>query len=134
MDGVTHELTPHYIEQNPNWITHSTCIVTSNFDRAILNAAAANAFGKRKNVPVMWWKHQLHQDFPLLAQAILNNEDERPELIREVLAKFSTVLMATFTLVSQMALHVQCIHWHGMIQRRNAFLSSNCKIYTSPGD
>jgi hypothetical protein len=75
VDGVTHELTPHYIEQNPNWITHSTCIVTSNFDRAILNAAAAYRFGKRKNVPVLQWKHQSHQDFPLLAQAILYHED-----------------------------------------------------------
>ncbi len=43
-------------------------------------------------------------------------------LFREVLAKFSTMLMATFTLVLQMALHVQCIHWHGMILRRNAWL------------
>ncbi len=43
-------------------------------------------------------------------------------LFREVLAKFLTMLMATFTLVLQMALHVQCIHWHGMIQRRNAWL------------
>jgi hypothetical protein len=43
-------------------------------------------------------------------------------LFREVLAKFSTMLMAAFTLVLQMALHVQCIHWHGMIQWRNAWL------------
>ena len=43
-------------------------------------------------------------------------------LFREVLAKFLTMLMATFTLVLQMALHVQCIHWHGMIQRKSAWL------------
>ncbi len=41
---------------------------------------------------------------------------------RAVLAKFLTMLMAMFTLVLQMALHVQCIHWHRMIQRRNAWL------------
>jgi hypothetical protein len=46
MDGVTHELTSQDIEQDPNWITHSTCIGTSNVDRAIINSAAANAFGK----------------------------------------------------------------------------------------
>ena len=80
MDGVTHELTSQDIEQDPNWITHSTCIVTSNVDRAIISAAAAKAFGKHKNVPVLWWKHQLHEDFPLSSQAILYNEDERPEL------------------------------------------------------
>ncbi len=55
-------------------------------------------------------------------------------LFREVLAKFLTMLMATFTLVSRMALHVQCIHWHGIIQRRNAWLFKQCKIYTRPGD
>jgi hypothetical protein len=43
-------------------------------------------------------------------------------LFCEVLAKFLTMLMATFTLVSQMALNVQCIHWHGMIQRMNVWL------------
>ncbi len=43
-------------------------------------------------------------------------------LFREVLAKFLTMLMAMFTLVLQMALHVQCIHWHEMIQKRNAWL------------
>jgi hypothetical protein len=80
VDGVTHELTSQDIEQDPNWITHSTCIVTSNVDRAIINAAAAKAFGKRKNVPVLRWKRQLHEDFPLSSQAILYNEDERPEL------------------------------------------------------
>jgi hypothetical protein len=41
VDGVTHELTSQDIEQDPNWNTHSTCIVTSNVDRAIINAAAA---------------------------------------------------------------------------------------------
>jgi hypothetical protein len=80
VDGVTHELTLQDIEQDPNWITHSTCIVTSNVDRAIINATAAKAFGKRKHVPVLQWKRQVHEDFPLLAQAILYNEDERPNL------------------------------------------------------
>jgi hypothetical protein len=80
VDGVTHELTSHDIEQYPNWIAHSTCIITSNVDRAIINATAAKAFGKRKNVPVPQWKCQLHQAFPLSAQAILYDEDKRPEL------------------------------------------------------
>jgi hypothetical protein len=80
VDGVTHELTSQDIEQDPNWITHSTFIVTSNVDRVIINAAAAKAFGKRKNVPVLRWKCQLHEVFPLSSQAILYNEDERPEL------------------------------------------------------
>ena len=46
VDGVTHELTPQDVENDPNWITKSTCIVTSNVDRAIINAEAAKAFGK----------------------------------------------------------------------------------------
>ena len=53
VDGVTHELTSQDIEQDPNWITHSTCIITSNVDRAIINAEAAKAFGKRNNVPIL---------------------------------------------------------------------------------
>jgi hypothetical protein len=54
--------------------------VTRNADRAIINGAAAKAFGKRKNVPVLQWKRQLHEDFPLSSQAILYNEEKRPEL------------------------------------------------------
>jgi hypothetical protein len=80
VDGVTHELTSQDIEQDPNCITHSTCIITSNVDRATINAAAAKAFGKGKNVPVLRWKRHLHEDFPLSSQAILYNEDKRPEL------------------------------------------------------
>ncbi len=80
MDDVTHELTLQDIEQDPNWITKSTCIVTSNADRAIINAEAAKAFGKRNNVPVLQWKHKLSLYFPLSAKAILYDKDERPEL------------------------------------------------------
>ncbi len=57
VDGVTHELTLQDIENDPNQIIKSTCIVTSNIDRAIINAEAAKAFGKRNNVPVLQWKH-----------------------------------------------------------------------------
>jgi hypothetical protein len=49
VDGVTHGLTLQDIEHDPNWITKSTCIVTSNVDRAIINAEAAKAFTKRNN-------------------------------------------------------------------------------------
>jgi hypothetical protein len=80
VDGVTHELTSQDIEKDLNWITHSTCIVTSNVDRTVINAAAAKSFGKHKNVPILRWKRKLHEDFPLSSQAILYNEDERPEL------------------------------------------------------
>jgi hypothetical protein len=80
IDGVTHELTSQQIQQDPNWITKSTCIVTSNVDRAIINAKAAEAFGKRNKIPVFWWKRQLRNDFPKSAQAILYDEEERPEM------------------------------------------------------
>ena len=53
MDSVTHELTLQDIEHVPNWITKSTCIVTSNVDRAIINAEAAKAFGKHNNTPIL---------------------------------------------------------------------------------
>ncbi len=80
MDSVTHELTLQDIEHDPNWITKSTCIVTSNVDRAIINAEAANAFGKRNNVPILRWKRKLSLDFPLSFEAILYDKDERLEL------------------------------------------------------
>ncbi len=41
VDSVTHELTLQDVENDPNQITKSTCIVTSNVDRAIINAEAA---------------------------------------------------------------------------------------------
>ncbi len=53
VDGVTHELTLQDVENDPNWITKSTYIVTSNVDRAIINADAAKAFGKCNNVPIL---------------------------------------------------------------------------------
>ncbi len=80
VDGVTHELTLQNIEHDPNWITQSTCIVTSNVDKAIINAEAAKAFGKRNNVPLLRWKRKLSLDFPLSVKAILYDKDERPEL------------------------------------------------------
>jgi hypothetical protein len=80
VDNVTHELTLQDIEQDPNWITKSTCILTSNNDRAIINAEAAKAFGKRNDVPVLQWKCKLCIDFPLSVKAILYDKDERPKL------------------------------------------------------
>jgi hypothetical protein len=80
VDGVTHELTLPYVENDPNWITKSTCIVTSNVDRAIINAEAAKVFGKCNDEPILKWKRKLSLDFPLSVEAILYDEDERPEL------------------------------------------------------
>jgi hypothetical protein len=80
VDGVTNELTLQDVEHDPNWITKSTCIVTSNVDRAIINAEAAKAFGKHNNVPILQWKRKLSLDFPLSVEAILYDKDERPEL------------------------------------------------------
>jgi hypothetical protein len=54
--------------------------VTSNVDRAIINAEAARAFSQRNNLPVLRWKRQLPYDFLLAAKTILYDEDERPEL------------------------------------------------------
>ncbi len=59
----------------------STCIVTSNVDRAIINAEATKAFSKSNNVvPVLQWRCKLSLDFPLSSKAILYDKDERPEL------------------------------------------------------
>jgi hypothetical protein len=80
MDGVTHELTLQDIENDHNWITKSTFIITSNVDRAILNAEAAKVFSNCNNVLILQWKRKLNLDFPLTVKAILYDEDERPEL------------------------------------------------------
>ncbi len=80
MDGVTHEITLQDVENDPNWITKSTCIITSNVDRAVINAEVAKAFGKQNNVPVLQWRCKLSLDFPFSVEAILYDEDERPEL------------------------------------------------------
>jgi hypothetical protein len=70
VDSVTPELTLQDIEHDPNWIAKSTCIITSNVDRAIINAEAAKAFGKCNNVPVLQWKCKLSLDSPLSVKAI----------------------------------------------------------------
>jgi hypothetical protein len=46
VNGVAHELTSQDIEQDPNWLTCSMCIITSNVDSTVINATAAKAFGK----------------------------------------------------------------------------------------
>ena len=80
LKAITQQLTPNDIEQDLNWITQSTCIVTSNVDRAIINAQAAIIFAQHNNVPVLRWKHQLRQELTLCVQAILYDEEARPEL------------------------------------------------------
>ncbi len=80
VDGVTHEITCQHVKNDPNWIKKSTCIVTSNVDRAFINAEAAKTFSKCNNVPILRWKRKLSLDFPLSVEAILYDEDERPEL------------------------------------------------------
>ncbi len=37
-------------------------------------------FGKQNNVPILRWRRKLGFDFPLSVEAILYDEDERPEL------------------------------------------------------
>jgi hypothetical protein len=73
VDGVTHEFKLQDIEHDPNWITKSTCIITSNVERAMINTEAAKAFGKCNIVPVLQWKRKLILDFPLSVKAILSS-------------------------------------------------------------
>jgi hypothetical protein len=80
VDSVTHELTLQDVENDPNWITKSTCIVTSNIDRAIINAETAKALGKCNTVLILRWKRNISLDFPLSVETILYDKDERPEL------------------------------------------------------
>jgi hypothetical protein len=139
VDGVTHELTSQDIEQDPNRITHSTCIVTSNIDRAIINATAAKAFGKCKNVPVLQWKGQLHEDFPLSAQAIFYNEDKRPELFAyfvqggtgQVLDNAHSNVYFGDANGTQCTMH--SLAWDDPEEECRAF-QAIAKIYTRPGD
>ncbi len=66
VDGVTHEVTLQDVKNDSNWITKSTYIVTSNVDRAIINAEAAKAFGKRDNVPIFAMERQVKSSLPTL--------------------------------------------------------------------
>jgi hypothetical protein len=51
LKAVTQQLTSDDIKQDLNWITQSTCIVTSNVDRAIIKTQATISFAQRNNVP-----------------------------------------------------------------------------------
>jgi hypothetical protein len=53
VDGVTHELTLQDVKKDPNCVTKSTCIVTSNVDRDIINDETTKAFGKCNSVPIL---------------------------------------------------------------------------------
>jgi hypothetical protein len=68
--SVTHELILQDVENDPYCITKSTCIITSNVDRAIINAEASKVFGKCNNVPILQWKCKLSFDLPLSVEAI----------------------------------------------------------------
>ena len=89
-------------------------IVTSNVDRAIINAEVAMAFGKQNNVPVLQLRHKLSLEFPLSAEVILYDDDERLELFAYFVQGGSSQVLdnahGNVYLVLQMVLHVQCIH------------------------
>jgi hypothetical protein len=108
VDGVAHEPTLQDIEQDPNWIITSTCIVTSNVDRAIINADAAKAFGKHNNLPVLQWMHKLSLDFSLAVEAILDDKDERPKLFGYFVQGGSGLVLGNAH-GNVYLLHVQCI-------------------------
>ncbi len=114
VDGVTHELTLQDVKNDPNWITKSTCIVTSNVTRAIINAVAAKVFGKRNNVPILQWKCKLSLDFPLSVEQYymmkMKDRSSLPILYKEGVVRCWTMHMVMCILVLQMVLHVQCIH------------------------
>ncbi len=61
--------------------------------------------------PFLQWRRKLGLDFPLSAEAILYDEDERPELFaylyKEGVVRCWTMHMAMCILVLQMVLHVQ---------------------------
>ncbi len=78
LEGVKQQLTSDDIEQDLNWVTQSTCIVTSNVDRAIINAQAAINFAQRNNVLVFLWKCQLGQELTLCVQAIFMMKKQDP--------------------------------------------------------
>ncbi len=115
MDGVTYEITLQDIEHDPNWITKSTCIITSNVDGAIINAEAAKAFSKHNNVPVLRWKCKLSLDFPLSVKAILYDKDERQELFFFVQGGSGQILDNAHGNV-----YFWCCKWYCMY---NAFIS-----------
>jgi hypothetical protein len=113
VDGVTHELTLQNIDQDPNWITKSACIVTSNVDRAIINAEAVKAFGKHNNVPVLQRKCKLSLDFPSQPKQYYMTNMKDPSslhiLYKEAAVRFWTMQMVMCILVLHMVPHVQFV-------------------------
>jgi hypothetical protein len=113
VDCVTHELTLQDVKNDPNWITKPTCIVTSNVDRAIINAEAAKAFSKCKypfcngNTNYVLISHsQLKQYY----MTKMKDRSFLPILYKEGAFRCWTMHMVMCILVLQMVMHVQCIH------------------------
>ncbi len=100
LKAITQQLTSDDIKQDLNWITQSTCIVSRNVDRAIINAQAAIIFAQHNIVPVLRWKHQLRQELTLVSKPffMMKKQDLNFLLIlfKEVQVRFWTILMAMY--------------------------------------
>ncbi len=112
VDGVTHELTLQDVENNPNWIIKSTCIVTRNVDMAIINAEACSAnvimypFCDGNANQVLISHSQLKEYY----MTKMKDQSSLPIFYKEGAVRCWTIHMVMCILVLQMVLHVQCIH------------------------
>ena len=80
ISAVTKELSPEEVLQDPNWITKSTCLTTSNVDRCVINATAAKTFSFWSKKTALCWRRPLRRDYPVSVQSILYNEEMYPQL------------------------------------------------------
>jgi hypothetical protein len=114
VDGVTHEITLRDIENDPNWITKSTCIVTSNVDRAITMLKQQKHKANVITYPFCDGNANLvlifHSQSKLYYMTKMKDRSSLPIFYKEGELRCWTMHMVMCILVLQLVLHVQCIH------------------------
>ena len=80
VDGLTVPLTAPDVAADSAWLTDSVCLVTSNRDRAVINAARAPLFAMAKGQVTFRWRRRLRREMPRALQALLYDEEANPEL------------------------------------------------------
>ncbi|XP_078458648.1 uncharacterized protein LOC144723638 isoform X2 [Lampetra planeri] len=80
IDGLTAPITKTEIAADPAWLTESTCLTTSNRDRAVVNAARAVHVAVATGRYVLRWRRRLKRDVPVSLQSLLYQEEDNPEL------------------------------------------------------
>ncbi|KAG6944430.1 hypothetical protein JG688_00017075 [Phytophthora aleatoria] len=79
-ETITKPLTKEDTEADDGWMLDSTIIVTSNMDRAVLNALRGKEASYKGGNLLFRWRKPLTSGIPNCVEVLIYNENENPEL------------------------------------------------------